>query len=601
MSLSSIDTKNPQYEYIDSTRRVEEVVGLLKNEKYLGVDTEATKLDPHSTTLLLLQVGTRDISYIIDAQKADITPLKAILENPKILKLLQNAKFDYSVLKVQAGITIENFFDTMLAEQLLTNGLVRRAASLKAIAEKYLDLKLDKDFESYNWAEVARTGRVLKKHLVYSALDTLVLFPIFEKQFELLKKENLTKIAQLEFAVAQVVSEMEVKGSYIDVARWRKLIETLRKKREEVHEKLQDEIRPLYKNHQVDLFGIVADVINLNSQPQLMELFNDKLGLNIPSTGDALLSRVDHPAVKYLREYRGVEKLISSFGEKLLAKVNPVTGRLHPDFAQLRATTGRFACSNPNLQQIPTDSAFRSCFRAPKGWKLITADYSQAELRIMAESSKDPVFVKAYREDQDLHTLTASEMYGVPMDKVDKKMRFNAKSINFGLMYGRGAHSLARQLEVSPQEAEKLLNAYFSRYRKVKAWLDKVGKQAAKQGVSHTIGGRKRWYRLPDQSDPNYLREIGKIEREGKNTPIQGTSADITKYAMVYVFRRLRAENIEAYIIHTVHDEIVVEAKEPDATKVKKIVEEEMNRAWETLIKQVPGKSEAVVSDIWEH
>lgn len=597
----SIDTKNPNYEYVTDSRRAAEVAELLKKEKYLGVDIEASELDPYMAKLLLVQVGTREISYIIDAQKADVQPFKAIFENPSILKILQNAKYDYSVLKVQSGMTIENFFDTMLAEQLITNGLVHRQASLKALAEKYLEVQLDKGYDLYNWAEVARTGRVQKKHLIYSALDTLVLFPIFDEQFAILKKENLTKIAQLEFAVAQVVAEMEVKGTYIDVAKWQKLLTDLRAKRDEVEKKLQQEIRPLYKNHQVDLFGNEVDVVNLNSQPQLLELFNNKLGLDLPSTGEEVLKTIDHPVAKLMLEYRGYEKLISAFGEKLLSKVHPVTGRLHPDFAQLRAATGRFACSNPNLQQIPADSAYRSCFVGQNGNKLVTADYSQAELRIMAEASKDPVFVKAYKEDMDLHTVTASEMFGVPMDKVDKQMRFSAKSINFGLMYGRGAHSLAGQLGVNVKEAEKLLNDYFARYKNVKNWLDKVGKSAVKTGVSLTLGGRKRWYKLPDPGDPNYEREVSKIEREGKNTPIQGTSADITKYALAFIFRRLRQEKLRASIVHTVHDEIVVESHHDDAEKAKEVMQQEMVRAWQTLIKEVPGKADAIVSDIWEH
>lgn len=600
--MPTIDINDPKYEYITETSRVEELTKELEKEKHLALDTEATGLDPHSSRLLLFQIGTADISYIIDAQKADCRPFKKILENTSILKIAQNAKFDYSILKVQAGMTIENFFDTMLAEQLLTNGTGRRSASLGAISQKYLDIKLDKNWEEYNWAEVARTGRVLKKHLRYAALDTLVLFPIFQKQFELLKKENMTQIAKLEFAVAQVVAEMEVKGSYIDVPKWRKMIEELRVKRDEVRIKLQEEIRPLYTNHQVDLFGNQVDIINLNSQPQLLDLFNNKLGIDVPSTGEGVLKGIDHPVAKLMLEYRQYEKLISAFGEKLLAKVNPITGRLHPDFAQLRAATGRFACSNPNLQQIPADSSFRSCFvPSDKNHKLITADYSQAELRIMAEASKDPVFVQAYKEDVDLHSLTASQMFNVPIESVDKKMRFSAKSINFGLMYGRGAHSLAVQLEVSTEEAEQLLQKYFNQYKKVKEWLDKMGKQAAKRGVSYTLGGRKRWYVLPDPGDPNYKKQVSKIEREGKNTPIQGTSADITKYALVFVFRRLRKEKIEAHIIHTVHDEIVVEAKAEDAEKVKEIMQEEMTNAWTKLIKDVPGKADAIVSDIWEH
>jgi len=595
------DFKNPNYEYITDEKRLKEVVAKeLKGKKMLAVDVEGTGLDPYLCELVLVQVGTSEKAYLIDAQKVSVEPLRGVFESREVLKILQNGKFDYGMIKAKFGIELINIFDTMLAERVLTAGLSREN-SLGAIAQKYLELELDKDWESYDWEGVFRSGKFTKRHFKYAALDVLILFPILEKQFAALKKEGLVKIAQLEFAVLPVVAEMELRGSYIDVKKWRAHINELKEKRNEIAQKIQSEVRPLYRNHQVDLFGNQVDIINLNSQPQLMELFNDRLGLTVPSTGEAVLSRVNHPVAKMLLEYRGYAKLISAFGDNLLSKINPKTGRLHPDYMQIGADTGRFSCSNPNLQQIPSDSAFRSCFIALPGYKLVTGDYSQQELRILAELSGDPILVKAYHDGVDLHTLTASQMYGVPQDQVTKKMRAAAKNINFGLMYGRGAASLAAQLEVSVDEAKKLLNRYFKTYKKVKRWLDQVARNAVKNGYSTTLGGRRRHHRKPDPSDPNYDRQVAHIERQGKNTPIQGSAADMIKYALVYIYDRIRREKLEASIISTVHDEIVIEVRQDQAEQVKKIMSEEMVRAGKKLLKKVPIKAGVEISDIWEH
>jgi len=366
-------------------------------------------------------------------------------------------------------------------------------------------------------------------------------------------------------------------------------------------QQIQNEVRPLYKNSQADLFGNMGNVINLNSQKQLLELFNDKLGLDFPSTGVAVLQKFPHPVAKMLLEYRGYEKLLSAFGENMLSKLNKKTKKLHPDFFQLGAATGRFSCSNPNLQQIPRDATFRSCFSASKGYKLVNADYSQAELRILAEYSKDPVFVRAYKENADLHTITASQMYNVPFDKVTKEMRQATKTINFGLMYGRGAVSIGMQIGISSDEAKKLLDKYFSIYAGVKKWLDKAARTAVQKGYAETILGRKRWFVLPDKADPNYIREIGSIERAAKNHPIQGTSADMTKLALVFIQERFEKEGIKGGIVHTVHDEIVSEVVEEQAEFAAKIQQEEMERAGKTFLREVPVVAEVTVSDVWEH
>ena len=576
-----------------------EIAKALESAPIVSLDSEATSLDPHNAKLLLFQIATPGEAYLFDARHLDLFPFQPILGSEKILKLAQNAKFDYGMLKELAGVEIVNIFDTMLAERVLTCGLTKLGdLSLAALSRKYLGIELAKEVRETFFGGHLRD--FTKKQLDYAAKDVLVLFPIYEAQRDRLQKEQLEKIASLEFGLVPVVSEMELRGFLIDVEKWRQVIADYRKKAQEIDRKMQEELRPYSRSTQKDLFGNHANVVNLNSPSQIMEAFR-RVGLDLPSTGEEILARYDHPLAKLLLEYRESEKIISAFGENLLEKINPKTGRIHPDYMQIGADTGRFACSNPNLQQIPTDSMFRSCFIASPGNNLVIADYSQIELRIMAELSEDPVFMKAFKEDQDLHALTASQMFNIPIDQVSKEKRFQAKSINFGLMYGRGARSLAVQLGVSEDESRRLLDKYFKQYHRVKTWLDNISRDAIRRGYSTTLGGRKRYYEKVASDDPSYDRQVSYIERQGKNTPIQGTSADITKMALVNLRQRIRKEGLAAVPIHTVHDEIVVEAPVSEAKQTAKIVKEEMVRAGEVLLKKVPVKVDVVVSDIWEH
>lgn len=584
------------YTLIEEASALKEATIDLKQRKAIALDVEGTSLDPYSATLLLVQLATPEKAYLFDARKLDLTSLKEILEDSKILKVAQNAGFDYRLLKAKLGIEAGPFFDTMLAERILTTGYTREN-SLEAIARKYLGIRLEKGvWETF----VNHKKEFTRRQLEYAATDVSVLFPIREVQQQALAKEALERTAALEFRLIPMVAEMELKGFLIDVKKWRQIIKEYEKRRNEVAVRIQDELRPHFRHTQVDLFGRRAEVVNLNSPAQILEAFR-KVGLDLPSTGEEVLQRHNHPLAKLLLEYRGYEKIITAFGENLIAKINPKTGRIHPDYMQIGADTGRFACSNPNLQQIPTDLLFRQCFIAAKGHKLVVADYSQIELRIMAELSKDPAFLKAFKEEVDLHALTASQMFGVPLEQVTKKRRFQAKSINFGLMYGRGAKSLAAQLEISEEEAQQLLQKYFSAYKKVKAWLDRTGREAVKKGYSLTIAGRKRYYRDLNPEDPGYERQQAYVERQGKNTPIQGTSADMTKLAMVYIYERIKTKGFDATPIHTIHDELVVEAKEDQAEKVATLVKEEMERAGRELLKEVPVKVDVAVSDSWEH
>lgn len=612
------DPDKPNFEYITNVEKAQKALEDLAKEKIIAVDIESNSLDPYSGTMFLVQVAKSDLSYIFDARKVPLKELplfKEIMEDSKKIKILQNAKFDYSHIKIRTGIVLNNMYDTMLAEGVLTSGyneslrlddIVSRRVGQEIIKEKK---KLQRSF-----VKLPRNARISKDQLEYAAIDTLALFPIMEEQIKLLHQEKLLKIAKLEFAVAPVVAGMELKGVFIDTKRWREIIKDLKVRRDELARQFQEAVRPFYNTSQIGLFGGMADAININSSVQLMDLFNNKLGLNLPSTSDGVLSREKHPLVKILRDYRTYEKLISTYGEKLLRKINRKTGRIHPEFLQIRTSTGRFACNNPNLQNIPRNSEeapFRECFNPAEGYKLVVSDYSSFEMRILAELSKDEKMIKALNEGLDIHSYTASLMFGKPYTEKFKEeypeLRQMAKPIGFGLMYGMGAVGLVSQVyawtgrDITVEEGEDLIRRYFASYPGVKDFLDRSAKDAIRKGWSTTPAGRKRWYRMPDKLDPDYNRKISAIKREAKNHPIQGTNADAIKYALVFVQDRINKEKIDGSIVSTVHDEIVCEVRDDQAEDFAKILSDEMVRAGELFLKKVKIKSDPFVGDVWEH
>lgn len=604
------DPENLDYVHVTTIEESNKALKELEKEKVVGVDIEGTGLDPYFSTLLTVQIGTDKKTYIFDARKlklGEIKRFKNFLGNRKIIKLLHNGKFDYKHIKHILGIEVNNIYDTMLSEALLNSGLGSGYYSLKALSEKYANFDLDKAVRA-TFQGVTPSTRLTEDQLKYSALDTLIMFPIFDSQLKKLKKEGLIDIAKLEFAVTCVVGDMELNGVYIDIKKWKGILKKLNEKRKKLAEKFQEEIRPYFRANSIDLFGNYGDCININSQVQLMDLFNNKLNLNLPSTGEGILAQVNNPTVQILRDYRKYEKLVSAFGENLLSKLNKKTGRVHPQFNQLGTATGRFSCNNPNLQQIPKQSdeaQFRSCFNPEPGNKLVTTDYATFEMRIMADLSGDSNLVEAFNSGVDVHSHTAALMFGLEYNKDFKEMhpkeRFAAKSINFGLMYGRGPTSLAKQIGVSSEEGKEYLEKYFRSYPGVRKFLDKLSKDGVKRGWSTTPAGRKRWYNMPDKNDPDYRKKIGHIQRQAKNHPIQGTNADAIKYALVFIQDKIRKEGWDARPVLTVHDEIVYEVKENQAEAFAKVQSDEMIRAAKLFIKKVPVESAPFVGDVWEH
>lgn len=536
--------------------------------------------------------------YIIKALENDLHPLKPYIEDRKWLKIVQNAKFEYKFLKFTAGIDMKGIYDTFLAEQLITDNVY---TGLAALALKYTPISLDKSIrDTFHNSK----GDFSIEQLDYAAKDAQVLFPIWSAQSRKIGEFNLERVSDLEFDLVRVVGEMELEGVPVDVNRWNTILAEYRERHEQsrlrMHELLFDSGA---LEEQTSLFE--REGINLNSPKQVKEAFH-RIGIDVTSTNERELALIDHPVAQEMLNYRGLQKVLSAYGDTFTGSIHPFTKRIHADFQQIGTQTGRFSCKEPNMQQMPEE--FRQCVYLP-GYKIVVADYAQIELRILAEISGDPALLSAFETGGDPHTVTAAQMFRVPVESVTKSQRFIAKTINFGLAYGMGFTKLRDILnfqkpdneKVSIEETKSLLNRYKVTYKKAIEWLGYAGNAGYARGYSETMLGRKRFYRKPDyNSSKDYDSEVASIKRQAANSVIQGTNADITKLAMLDIFRELNLYGLRGRIILQVHDEIVVLAHDRSAETVKEVVEASMVNAAKTLLKSVPVKADAVVSDIWK-
>jgi DNA polymerase-1 len=357
---------------------------------------------------------------------------------------------------------------------------------------------------------------------------------------------------------------------------------------------------------QETLFGV--SLLNLDSPVQVIKCLNS-LGVPADSTDVKELAKFKtNPLVKLLLEYRKYEKFITTYGEPMINRIHPLTGRLHTRFRQM-VDTGRMSSSDPNLQNIPKEQKYRACFIARQGYKLITCDMSQAELRILAAYSMDPVFLESFAEGLDLHARTAADLFGVTYEEVmaEKKMkdddpnnrnyRRDVKALNFGLIYGLTKVGLARRMGTTEKKAQKLIELYFGKYVHINRWLNKAAKFAVMNRYSTTMSGRRRYYRLPDPDHRDFNKIKGSIERQGKNHPIQGTNADTIKQSIIYVVDRIKP--YDARMLLTVHDEVVVEAREDQAEEVSRVVSQAMVDGFAEFVPQVKMIADADIADYW--
>jgi DNA polymerase I len=585
------------YDLIKSSDELRKAIEILATQPVIGLDTETTELDPYTSRLRLIQLATTDRVYIVDfdhfangdASEA-LAPLRRLLEAPRPIKIAHNAKFDAKFIKHNLGVDLGGLFDTLLASQLVGAGDIEERHGLETVASRYLNEAVDKSERLSNW-----NFELSEAQLEYAARDAAVLLPLREKLIDRLKSESLVKVAQLEFECVMPVVDIELAGFYMHKERWREQLSIVEKRRVELAEQLQQVLAE--ESSQGSLFGgPQRDDINLDSQQQLTKALT-RLGIPVPdSTRNWKLQplAVEYPIIGTLLEYRTVQKALTSYGENMIEMINPVTGRLHADFRQIGAPTGRFACTNPNIQQVPHSVEYRRCFSGyPDGRKLIIADYSQIELRILAEFSGDRGFIEAFNSGADLHRVTAAQVFNASLDQVTKEQRDFAKRLNFGVVYGIGAQRFALMTGLSVPDAENVLRRYFATYRQLDTYLRDAANRAVSERQARTASGRLVRFRY----DENDRQQISMTQRNGKNTPIQGTSADILKRALKLLRDELRETN--AKVVNIIHDEIVVEADADESQDIAERVERAMRVAGEEYVKTVPVKVETEIADEW--
>ena len=576
---------NVNYVAVISKGQLEGLVKELGNCDAFAFDTETTGKDPFGVKLVGLSFSTRPNSayYVPVGHKGGdqldikevLAALKPVLENKDIRKYGQNLKYDIEIL-YNYGITVRNLaFDTMIAAYTLDpTGKI----GLKNLAHGLLGKKMIDITELIGTGVKQITMAEIEIDLAsdYACADadiTLQLVPVLKEKIVSEKLSDLFE--NIEMPLIDVLARMEEHGVSIDTGKLKQM---------------SVEIEAEMKHLETQIFAISGEVFNINSPKQLQNILFEKLMLPVirrTKTGASTDAEVlDELAQKFeiaerLMDYRQIQKYKSTYIDVLPTLINAKTGRIHTSFNQTITVTGRLSSSKPNLQNIPAKGKMAKRIRdafvpAEKGWKLIAADYSQIELRILAHLSGDPVLAKAFKEDLDIHKATAAEVFDVPLNEVTEDMRDKAKVVNFGIIYGMSDFGLSKSLKIKRTEAAKYIDTYFKKHSGVKKFIDDIIAQAKKDGSVCTLLGRKR--PLPDINNPNMsLRNFA--ERTAINTPVQGTAADIIKVAMINIQDLLTAKKLRTKMILQVHDELVFEAPDEEVVEVKNLAEHEMINA----------------------
>jgi DNA polymerase-1 len=555
----------------------------------VAVDTETTGWDPWSDDLLLIQiaVGPQHPVLVVDVGHVDARALASLLGDPAVLKVFHHGAFDLRFL-ARAGLRVRRVADTMLAQQLLDGGeKTVGGLGLAAMASFRLGMELDKSVRS----SFADGGRMSEVQLRYAADDATATWGVFDQQWRELVGHGLTEVARLEFAALPVLADLELRGVPFDGPRWSGVVGELELQLPALAEAVQEEL--VTDDSPRDLFG--PSPVNLDAHEQIREALL-RVGIDVPSTREHLLRDfAGHPAVAALLRYRQVAKITSNWGGDWSQRaVHPRTGRVHPDWRQM-VGTGRIACSDPNLLQVPKEARYRSCFGGEHGRAMVVADYSQQELRILAAVSGDESLSEVFRSGGDLHRATAAMVFDIPEDAVTPAQRGAAKQLNFGLMYGMGAPGFARATGTSVAAARATMERYFTTFPRVSTWLADTERTARRSGRVRTPLGRLRI--MPAESTPSLAR----------NAPIQGAGADMTKLALAEVAARMEdrfpRDPDDAIardgIVLVVHDEIVVDVPAADAQDARDLVVEGMLAASTRVLGDVPGSVDAVVQERW--
>jgi len=599
--FSDITTTNHLYQLIDSPKGREILLRNILNQKEVTFDTETTSLDALTAELVGISFSwEKGKGYYIpfpsdfEETKTIIQEFLPFFEEESITKIGQNLKYDIKVL-AKYGITIkgENF-DTMIAHYLINPDMRH---NMDVLAETYLSYQ-PVSIESL----IGKKGKNQKNFRDVPLMDqteygvedsdiTYQLKNLFEP--ELIKANTHQLFTNLEMPLMQVLADMELEGVNLDVPFLNELSVKHEAKLRELEAKIQED---------------AGEEFNLNSPKQLGEILFDKLQLDSKAkktktgqyaTGEEILSKLKdkHPIINDILEYRQLQKLKSTYIDALPELVNAQTGRVHTTYAQTVAATGRLSSVNPNLQNIPIRSEegqqIRKAFVArDENHVIISADYSQIELRLIAQMSQDPIMLEAFKNGEDIHASTAAKVFNVALEEVTREQRSQAKTVNFGIIYGVSAFGLAEQANISRKEAKILIDAYYETYPTLKAYIEKQVEIAREQGFVETLMGRRRY--LKDINSRNGVVR-SHAERNAVNAPIQGTAADIVKMAMIQIQKELK-KNYQTKMILQVHDELIFDAHKDEVEKVSELIKTTMEDAMQM---DVPLIAEVGVGANW--
>jgi DNA polymerase-1 len=602
------------YHLVNTPEALADLVAQLKKQTLISVDTETTHVQPRCAEIVgysfaftpgegyYVAVRGPVSDRVLDPHDT-LEALRPILENPNIRKLGQNLKYDAIVLR-NVGVTLAGLaFDTMIANYLIDAG--GRSHNLDELAQRYLNhttIKIDeligkgRDQKRMDEVPVAQVA-------IYAAEDAdvpLQMYPILESKLE---EMELTKLnEEVEVPLIEVLADLEFIGMRIDPDRLAQLSTRYGERLKQLEQEIEE---------------IAGHPLNIGSPKQLAQVLFQELGLPVvkktktgPSTDADVLEQLasSHPLPAKIVEYRQFAKLKNTYVDALPVMIHPETGRVHGSFNQVVAATGRLSSSEPNLQNIPIRTEegreIRSAFVAgPPGWKLLAADYSQIELRILAHYSQDAAMCAAFERDDDIHSIVASQVFGLPLSDVTSAQRRSAKAVNFGVIYGQSPFGLAKGLGISQEEAATFIDGYFKTYRGVAEFMVRTLDECRRNGYVSTILGRRRsiqGVRPIDQltllTDRPSRRPLTLPERTVVNSVIQGTAADMIKLAMLAISRRLKQEKFAANMLLQIHDELVFEAPPEELDQLSTLVRDEMRGV---LPLSVPLKVDVKIGDNW--
>lgn len=587
---------------IETAEELRNRIQNFREAEVLGLDCETGGFDPHQDELRLVQLSNLDDlsniqTLVIDKRKvgAEATAeyLKPILENPEQIKCLHNAKFDAKFIKHNLGIDIETIFDSFLGSVILEAGVSKPKGwhSLEQVADRFAGVRLVKEEQRSDWT----ANELSESQIQYAKKDAEVLGAVRSKMRKSLNKLGLVRCGKLEFDCVMPVAYLELCGFYLDIDAWTKLADSKKILADKLAEEINQELQPVIP--QQSLFGF--EEINLDSHVQVKEYFS-KLGIPMPeSTKEYFLKPLakKYPIIEKLLDYRGYIKAFGTFGEAFRAYINPATGRIHADFRQIGAeTTGRFSVNNPNLQQIKSENEYRNCFKSQEGFSLVSLDYSQIELRLLADFARDKNAIQAFRDGIDFHTAMAAFMFKKSPEEVNQADRKYAKILNFAIPYGAGVRRVAEMCGVLEAEAHVIMQDYFKGIPQVEQWLKNQKRKVLSTKSSRTASGRLSRYEFDDFDG----KARSMAQRNAVNSPIQGSSADILKRALrLFYDRGIKGNESVVKLVNIVHDEINIEVRDDRVDEFSAILHDSMVDAANEFVESVPIKVDTTIGKMW--